>query len=135
MPEQCIFNQFLMQANRNANLIAIRTAKRTLSYTELDVLSAGLSVELLQYSQQQNKVIAIYGKRSAALIVAMLACARAGFTFAILDSDYPKERILKMAQVILPAMIIGIETSDTELQEIFEELSDQTSLLSMMMLT
>lgn len=130
MPEQCIFNQFLKQANLNANLIAIRTAKRTMSYAELDVLSAALAVELLQYSQQQNKVIAIYGKRSAALIVAILACARAGFTFAILDSAYPKERILKMAQVILPAMIIGIDTFDTELQEIFEELSDRTPLLS-----
>lgn len=130
MIEQCIFNQFLAQARHHPDAIAVRTVNRTFSYAELNILSVHLSARLLQSNNQQNKIIAFYGKRSATLIVSILACARAGLTFAVLDSAYPKERIMRMAEVIKPAIIVGIDTTDKELTEVFDEFSDETPVLS-----
>lgn len=130
MIQQYIFNQFLIQARHHPNAIAVRTVNRTFSYAELNILSAHLSAKLLQSNNQQSKIIAIYGKRSATLIVSILACARADLTFAVLDSAYPKERLIRMAQVIKPAIIVGIDTNDEELTEVFDEFSDETPLLS-----
>lgn len=130
MSNQYIFSQFLIQAHQNPDLIAIRADGKDISYSELDMLSEALALRLIKYCQIQNKVIAIYGKRSAALVISILACSRAGLTFAVIDSAYPKERTLKMVQVISPAIIIGIDTSNDEMKEVFEELDDRTPLLS-----
>ncbi|MDP2246872.1 MAG: non-ribosomal peptide synthetase, partial [Nitrosomonadales bacterium] len=120
MSNEKILDKFHEVCQIQPNSLAIRTGSIEYTYQSLNHFSDCLAVELLTRTNHTNKVVAIYGKRSAALIVTMFACLKAGFTFAVLGHAYPKERLKKMAAIITPSLIVGIETGQADLDDLFD---------------
>ena len=113
-----IHHQFESVAMANPQAIALVDADRTWRYTEVNTLSHGLAACLQSMTTADVSMpVAIYGKRSAWLVIAMLACAKAGRCFAVLDSAYPSDRINVQIDIISPCLIIGVNTDAKELSE------------------
>lgn len=109
-----ISDLFEQAAQRRPNGVAICEGKQRMTYAELDRASAQLAFSMKKSVPSQS-VIAIHGRRSQHLVVAILACARADMTFALIDSAYPAERIGKMLEIMQPALMLLIDAEVSEL--------------------
>ncbi|MFW5437583.1 amino acid adenylation domain-containing protein [Paenibacillus apiarius] len=69
------------------------------TYRDLDRLSDELALELLRLAHDKRGVIAIYGERSAFLVIAMLAVLKSGSAFIVLDPAHPAARAAEMLKV------------------------------------
>ena len=103
-----ISDQFVSAAQQNPSKVAVKFEGRCVTYGELDRYSLTLSEALSECLPAQS-VVGIYAMRSASLVVAMLACARADMTFVVLDSAYPQKRIESMLDIANPALILGTD--------------------------
>lgn len=97
-----IFDAFLEQVQRAPNALAIAYGEQTWTYAELEEATRSLAVRLTVARTRRTRVrpsapqtgrIAIYGRRNPELVIAMLACARSGQPFAVLDANYPVGRL------------------------------------------
>ena len=79
----------------------------TWTYAQLERASRNLAVRLLD-TPAANDVVALYSRRSGELVTGMLACLRAGLTFAVLDAAYPAERLELMLGVLKPGRLVSI---------------------------
>ncbi len=107
-----IFDRFLATCRERPDARAIVHSRGAWTYAEVDRASRALAHELLALPGTDD-VVALYGKRSGELVVAMLACTRAGLTFAVLDAAYPIERIQLLLGVLAPGRFVAID--DVEL--------------------
>lgn len=125
-----IHHRFLEIARKYPESCAIIDSSKMWTYKEIEELSAVVALNLLRATTADNipsgNVIAIYGKRSAELLIMILACSRAGLVFAVLDSAYPKERLRKMVELISTTMIIGGKNCTEEMNQTFP---DKTELV------
>lgn len=105
-----------VRAARAAPLVpALHGADGSLSYGELEQASRALAWRLSE-ALGAHSVVAIHGRRSARMVVAMLACARADMTFAVLDSAYPPSRIGQMVSLVRPALTLVIDSEAAEFE-------------------
>ncbi|MBV9672838.1 MAG: AMP-binding protein [Verrucomicrobia bacterium] len=93
--------------------VAIRSDEVEWTYAELDAVSAKIRDYLLtratiSYSPWGNPIIAVYAKRSPALVCVLLAIVRSGYGFTILDPSYPGSRLSKCLELIRPVGFINI---------------------------
>lgn len=102
-----IFDRFLVACRERADATAIVSPHGAWTYAEVDRATRALAVKLRALPGHDD-VVALYSKRSAELVVAMLACARAGLTFAVLDAAYPIERIQLLLGVLKPGRLLAI---------------------------
>jgi|GEM_PF-3169576 len=114
-----IHDQFLIACSKNPSAIAIRDSVGTLSYQQVDQFSQALTQLIGSKELSKNRIIAIYGKRSASLVISILSCSQANFTFVVIDSAYPNEKITQLTELIDPAFILGIDSTQDELAKIF----------------
>lgn len=121
--ESPIYARFLAYSTEAPNAVAIEEGDQSWTYAEVAYFCRRLAEELIPYGTKENKVVAIYGKREASLVVSMLASSMAGFTFAVLDSSYPSEKLINLAHVIEPSVILGNVRDEKELKENFAPLS------------
>lgn len=115
---QNISDAFFEQAKQQPSKVAIYSDDCNITYSELAETSIGLANILLRQVTGQSQVVAIYGKRSPRLVLAILACARAHLTFAVLDSAYPLKRIEDMLKLINPSVLIGIDIAEPQLDNL-----------------
>lgn len=108
-----ICDAFLRTAQDSPNTVALREGQECKTYAELERASRALAGQLSD-AIPAHSVVAIHGKRNSHLVIAILACARADMTIAVLDSAYPESRILQMLAIIQPALLltIGAETNE-----------------------
>ena len=102
-----IFDRFLAACRERPEATAIVHPRGAWTYAEVDRASRALAHQLRALPATDD-VVALYGKRSGELVVAMLACARAGLTFAVLDAAYPLERIQLLLGVLSPGRFVAI---------------------------
>jgi amino acid adenylation domain-containing protein len=81
------------------------------SYEELEHLSNRLARRLETLGITGGDVVAIYGHRSAGLVVALLAIMKARAAFLILDPGYPARRLLSMLEDAAPRGLIRLEAA------------------------
>lgn len=106
-----IHSRFLREAKRTPENIALLDERAEWSYRELDGLSSRLSGELVRLGVGRGDTVAIYGHRSAPLVVALLAILRSGAAFCILDPAYPDLRLAKCLRVAKPKAWIQVEAT------------------------
>ena len=104
-----IHDRFDQVAAQHPAYAAIREGNQSWTYGEVLAQSVALAAELQRAAGSRSGPVAILAKRSARLVVAMLACSRAGLTFAVLDSAYPALRIREMIATIVPAVLVTID--------------------------
>ncbi|GEM_PF-810782 len=78
------------------------------TYAELDAACTLLTTALLQRQAQVGDVIAVYARRSAALVVALLAIVRARMAFVILDPRYPTHRTSQCLGAARPKVLLNL---------------------------
>ncbi|GAA5531105.1 amino acid adenylation domain-containing protein [Herpetosiphon gulosus] len=99
------------QALHNPQAIAVQSGAEQLSYAELTQQSNQLTQQLIQHGIQPEQRVGLYLERSPLMVVALLACLKAGAAYVPLEPDYPAERI----QYILADAAIQLVLSQTNL--------------------
>jgi len=85
-----LFEQF---AQATPNKTALVFANQTLSYAELNQRANQLAHYLRALGVKEESRVGVSAKRSAELIIALLAVLKAGAAYIPLDPDYPQQRL------------------------------------------
>ena len=98
-------------ARRAPEQTAVSDKDGAISYQQLDRQSNQLANYLRENNIRPADVVAIYGRRSASLVRALLGVMKAGAAFLILDPDYPPARLIEAARVASPRGLIQLESA------------------------
>jgi len=111
VPQWCgpVHERFSEQALHGPENPAVVDAWGQWSYGELERYSNQLAGHLRLKGIQPGDVIAIYGHRSAGLVLSLLGILKAGAAFLILDPIYPIARLIKIRQTVQPAGLLLLE--------------------------
>ena len=88
-----VAKEFEKQVTENSEKIAIHYQKEKFTYKELGLLSSKVANFLHPLSISPESPIAIYGKKTPAIIATMFGIIRSGNAYVPLDPDYPTERL------------------------------------------
>jgi amino acid adenylation domain-containing protein len=88
--------------------IALEDAWAVFSYTDLEQMSNRLAWRLAGSGVVPGDVVAVYGHRSAGLVLALLGIMKVGAAFLILDPDYPPGRLKHMLEGADPRGLIEL---------------------------
>jgi amino acid adenylation domain-containing protein len=99
---------FEARARQMPGALAVVTAggEGALSFAELDARASRLARLLAGYGAGPERVVALVLPRSAEIIVAQLATAKAGAAFLPVDPGYPAERVAFMLGDARPAVTV-----------------------------
>ncbi len=100
-----IFDRFLAACRARPRATAIVHAGGEWTYDQVERASRALAAQLLA-APAPNEIVALYSRRAPELVVGMLACLRAGLTFAVLDAAYPRERLEQLLAVASPGRLV-----------------------------
>ncbi|MEV6875260.1 non-ribosomal peptide synthase/polyketide synthase [Amycolatopsis sp. NPDC051128] len=85
---------------------ALTGADGTLTYAELNARANRLARLMIRHGAGPERVVALALPRSAGLVVAQLAAAKAGAAFLPIDPDHPAERIAFMLADARPVLVL-----------------------------
>nr|BDT35424.1 non-ribosomal peptide synthetase [Myxococcus sp. MH1] len=94
--QHCIHELFSAQAYASPDAIAVRFGDESLTYAQLEAQANQLAWHLQGLGVVPDTLVGLYLERSPSLIVAMLACLKAGGAYLPLDTSYPAERLSLM---------------------------------------
>ncbi|HUZ13108.1 MAG TPA: AMP-binding protein [Caulobacteraceae bacterium] len=101
-----IHARFEAQARSAPDALAICSDQGSISYGELERLSARLGAQIEATGCRPGELVAILAERGPRLVVAALACARAGRPFVVLDLAYPPARLAELARICRPKLLL-----------------------------
>lgn len=84
---------FAAQARRTPDAVAVRFEQHELTYSELNRSANRLAHRLRRLGVVPEVCVGLLARRSAEMIVAMLAVLKAGGAYVPLDPDYPRDRL------------------------------------------
>lgn len=87
-----LVEMFREQARARPDAVAVVDERRTLTYRQVEKLSAQLAHQLLARGLAVEDVVGISLERSAEMVIGLLAVLRAGGAFVPLDPHWPAER-------------------------------------------
>ncbi|AZK48531.1 non-ribosomal peptide synthetase [Paenibacillus lentus] len=91
--DQTILDLFEKQSAQSADRVALTYRGQSLTYKELNTRANQLARTLLQYGIHRQTPIAIMGRHSIEIMVAIWAVIKAGAVYIPIDPEYPRERI------------------------------------------
>ncbi|EJM79335.1 amino acid adenylation domain-containing protein [Pseudomonas sp. GM67] len=101
-----IFMDFLQQAQRSPDAIAVVSHDATCSYRQLEQISHGIASFLKVNGATESDRVVIVSNRCAGLVYAMLGALRAGSTFTVADVAYPPARIGQIIRMLKPSFVL-----------------------------
>ena len=109
---ELIHLQVLARAAETPHAPALVFDGVTTSYGDLEQRSRALAGRLWEQGIRPGDRVAILAERGPALIWSMLAAARLGAVFVVLDAAYPEARLLGLAEIAAPQAVVraGAET-------------------------
>jgi amino acid adenylation domain-containing protein len=115
--------KFLERAHEAPSRTAIMEDGVRWTYGRLESLSSGLAAWLQAHGIGLGDTVAVYGERSAALVMALLGTLRAGAAFCVLDPSYPTARLAAGLRAAKPKAWMGISVADlpAELEAAIQE--------------
>lgn len=114
--ERPIFSDFLEQARRTPDAMAVISAQTQCTYGQLEAISASLAGLLIARGATETDRVVIVASRCAGLVYAMLGALRGGQVFTVADAAYPKARVDQIIRTLEPAFVLlcGDATIDLE---------------------
>jgi amino acid adenylation domain-containing protein len=106
-----IVERFRAHARNQPHSPALRDGRQVLSYAELDELSERVAGSLQQAGVGPDQVVALLLPRGAQMLVAMLACFKAGAAYLPLDPALPPLRLASILDDAKPALVLHLEES------------------------
>jgi amino acid adenylation domain-containing protein len=113
-----VHKRFSEQARRIPEHTAIVDKFGSWNYGELEQYSNKIAGYLRSQGIRAGDVIAIYGHRSAGLVLGLLGILKAGAAFLVLDSRYPTERLIKMLEESSPRGWLQMEAAGPVAEEL-----------------
>jgi amino acid adenylation domain-containing protein len=89
---------FQRQVEIHPEAVAVVAGDRTLSYFELDCAAERMADQLRALGVGRDVLVGVCLRRSARLLVALLAVLKAGGAYVPLDPEYPAERLTSMLE-------------------------------------
>ncbi|MFD9888887.1 amino acid adenylation domain-containing protein [Amycolatopsis sp. NPDC059027] len=115
VPPSSLPDLFAAQAAATPGETAVESDRTTLSYAELDARATRLALRLVAAGVRPETPVAVLMRRSAELIVAVLAVAKAGGTYVPLDLRYPLPRLRSvLADARTPLLLVDRTTATHE---------------------
>ncbi|MDH6197317.1 amino acid adenylation domain-containing protein [Mycobacterium frederiksbergense] len=102
-----VVERFVASASRFRDDVALEFGSRTVTYGELDAMSARLAAGLVLRGVRQGDRVAVSAQRGPELIAAVLGIARAGAACVPVDPAYPAVRRDAMLAVAQPVAVLG----------------------------
>ena len=127
--ENSVLAQIAKQVRADSSSVAIIDGQTSLTYAELEARSNQLSHHFISSGVQPQEVVAIYGERSASLVIAILGILKAGAAFLILDPAYPAKRLINYLVQSKTKALLHINTTDDIPPEIETYLTNSESTL------
>jgi len=97
-----VHSRFLQRSAEAPGRVALVDQNAEWSYGQLASLSAGLRDWLRNCGVGRGDTVAVYGHRSAPLVLALLGILRSGAAFCILDPAYPDLRLARCVRIVRP---------------------------------
>ena len=97
-----VHGQFVKRAAETPDRIAVVDPDTQWSYGQLERFSAGLAAWLCERGIGPGDTVAVYGHRSAPLVLALLGILRAGAAFCIFDPAHPARRLARCLRAVRP---------------------------------
>lgn len=104
-----IVERFRAHARNQPHSPALRDGRQVLSYAELDELSERVAGSLQQAGVGPDQVVALLLPRGAQMLVAMLACFKAGAAYLPLDPALPPLRLASILDDARPALVLYLD--------------------------
>ncbi|WP_406197254.1 amino acid adenylation domain-containing protein [Streptomyces sp. NBC_01017] len=98
---------FEERARRTPAATALVSGDERLSYGELDARADRLAGLLRRHGVRPGALVGVYLERSAEMVVALLGTLKAGAGYAMLDPDFPAERLGGMAADAGVAVVVS----------------------------
>lgn len=108
-----IHARFEDRARAHPDAVALSHARGALTYGQLEQASRALAAQLTP-----GVLTGILATRGPRLVVAMLACARAGAPFVVLDLAYPLPRLRRMLEICRPGLLLDAGTPPEDLSDL-----------------
>ncbi|KAK1139551.1 Nonribosomal Peptide Synthase (NRPS) [Aspergillus melleus] len=108
--DDCAHRLFNRQADVQPQAPAVCAWDGDLTYSELDRLSSLLATCLAQHGVGHETFVPIHCERSKWVLVAIIAVAKAGAAFVLLDPSHPPSRLRAICDDVRAAIIISSET-------------------------
>ncbi|WP_207933320.1 non-ribosomal peptide synthetase [Actinomadura sp. GC306] len=109
VPEETIPGMFRRRAAERPGAVAVVDGHRTLTYAELDDLSARMARLLAHHGVGPESVVGVAVPRSAEMVAVMLGASRLGAAFLPLDLAHPADRIAYMLTDAKAAAVVVTE--------------------------
>ncbi len=106
-----VHERFAVHAARDPDSTAVRDARETWTYGELDRRSNQLAHRLIAGGVRRGDVVAVYAHRSASLVWAVLGILKAGCAFMMLDPAYPPGRLIEFLTIAKPRALVQLEAA------------------------
>lgn len=114
--ERPIFMDFLQQAGRSPEAIAVIAQDATCSYRQLEEISRGIASLLIREGAKRSDRVVIVSSRCAGLVYAMLGVSRAGLMFTVADVAYPPARVGQIIKALEPSFVLVCGEAPDELR-------------------
>ncbi len=113
--ENTIAQLLEQQVGRTPDAVAVVSAKRSLTYGELDRRSNQLARHLQQLGVRRETLVGIAVERSVEMMVGLLAILKAGGAYVPMDPSYPVQRIALMIEDSEVRVILATERTRSRL--------------------
>ncbi|MFW6638560.1 amino acid adenylation domain-containing protein [Nocardiopsis algeriensis] len=107
--DRTVAEVFEEHARRDPGAVAVVFGEERLTYAELDTRANRLAHHLLARGAVKGDVVAILLERGPDLAVGVLAAAKAGTPYLLLDPGFPDERLRSLAESANTRYVIGRE--------------------------
>ena len=121
--EKNIAQIFEEKANKNKNVIAVKSIDGEITYEELNKKSNYLANRLIDLGIQKGDVIGINLNRSIELVIAMMAVLKVGAIYMPMQVGYPKERLEYMLHNSNAKMLMYKDTNELEFEGMQEKIA------------
>jgi amino acid adenylation domain-containing protein/non-ribosomal peptide synthase protein (TIGR01720 family) len=98
---------FEAQVTRTPMATALVAGQEELSYTELNRRANQLAHVLVKMGVAPEMLVGICVKRSAPMVIALLAVLKAGGAYVPLDPEYPQQRLAQMLKEAAPKVVLS----------------------------
>ena len=113
-----VAERFARQAQATPEAIALRWPEGTLTYQALNRAANQLAHYLQAHGVKNNRIVAVYLRRSPSLVLAILATLKAGGAYLPLDPDYPPARLAFMLEDASPQVLLTESALAAHLPEV-----------------
>lgn len=129
--DKCVHEFFEEHANRAPDAIACTFEHSSISYGHLNVQANRLAHRLMSLGVEPDARVAICMRRSADMLVALLATLKAGGAYVPLDPTYPASRLAFMLRDCAPMTAITNGSARQALAAALEETPSRPAILDL----